>query len=96
MSIEQRANIKFCFKLGKTFTETFQLMQQVYDDNCLSRGRVHEWYTRFKNGREDINDDPHAGQANFVITPDSIEKVRDFLKIGNVQRFDSSHFDRIS
>ena len=81
MSIEQRANIKFCFKLGKTFTETFQLMQQVYGDNCLSRGRVHEWYTRFKNGREDINDDPHVGQAKFVITPDSIEKVRDFLKI---------------
>ncbi|KAG5324965.1 SETMR methyltransferase, partial [Acromyrmex heyeri] len=81
MSIEQRANIKFCFKLGKTFTETFQLMQQVYGDDCLSRGRVHEWYTRFKNGREDINDDPHVGQAKFVITPESIEKVRDFLNI---------------
>ena len=25
MSFEQRANIKFCFKIGKTFTETFQL-----------------------------------------------------------------------
>lgn len=81
MSIEQRANIKFCFKLGKTFTETFQLMQQVYGDDCLSRGRVHEWYTRFKIGREDINDDPHVGQAKFVITPESIEKVREFLKI---------------
>ncbi|KAG5318562.1 MOS1T transposase, partial [Pseudoatta argentina] len=81
MSIEQRANIKFCFKLGKTFTETFQLMQQVYGDDCLSRGRVHEWYTRFKNGREDINDDSHVGQAKFVITPESIEKVRDFLNI---------------
>ncbi|KAG5329698.1 GVQW3 protein, partial [Acromyrmex charruanus] len=80
MSIEQRANIKFCFKLDKTFTETFQLMQQVYGDDCLSRGRVHEW-TRFKNGREDINDDPHVGQAKFVITPESIEKVRDFLNI---------------
>ncbi|XP_018406162.1 PREDICTED: putative uncharacterized protein FLJ37770 [Cyphomyrmex costatus] len=81
MSIEQRANIKFCFKLGKTFTETFQLMQQVYGDDCLSRGRVHEWYTRFKNGRKDINDDSHVGQAKFVITPESIEKVRDFLNI---------------
>ncbi|KAG5333594.1 GVQW3 protein, partial [Acromyrmex heyeri] len=56
-------------------------MQQVYGDDCLSRGRVHEWYTRFKNGREDINDDPHVGQAKFVITPESIEKVRDFLNI---------------
>ncbi|KAG5338749.1 MOS1T transposase, partial [Acromyrmex charruanus] len=86
MSIEQRANIKFCFKLGKTFTETFQLMQQVYGDDCLSRGRVHEWYTRFKNGREDINDDPHVGQAKFVITPESIEKMRDFLYLGVLRR----------
>ena len=45
MSFEQRANIKFCFKIGKTFTETFQLMKQVYGDDCLSRSR----------GREDIN-----------------------------------------
>jgi len=29
MSFEQRANIKFCFKIGKTFTETFQLMKQA-------------------------------------------------------------------
>ncbi|EGI68668.1 FLJ37770-like protein, partial [Acromyrmex echinatior] len=26
MNFEQRANIKFCFKLGKTFTETHNLM----------------------------------------------------------------------
>ena len=35
MNFEQRANIKFCLKLGKTFTETFELMKQVYGDNCL-------------------------------------------------------------
>ena len=81
MSIEQRANIKFCFKLGKTFSETFQLMQQDFGDDCLSHGRVHEWYTSIKNGREDINDDLHVGQPKFVITPESIGKVSDFLKI---------------
>ena len=81
MSIEQRANIKFCFKLGKTFTETFQLMSQVYGNDCLSRGRIHDWFTRFKNGREDINDDQHVGQLKFVLTGRSIEKVRNFLKI---------------
>ncbi len=46
MSFEQRANIKFCFKIGKTFTETFQLMKQVYGDDCLSRSRVHKWFQR--------------------------------------------------
>ena len=34
--MEQTANIKFCFKLGKTAAETLELMRQVYGDNCLS------------------------------------------------------------
>jgi hypothetical protein len=33
---EQRANSKFCFKMGKTATETFQLIKQAYGDNGLS------------------------------------------------------------
>ncbi|EGI70146.1 FLJ37770-like protein [Acromyrmex echinatior] len=46
MNFEQRANIKFCFKLGKTFTETHNLMKQVYGDNCVARASVYDqWYT---------------------------------------------------
>ena len=48
MNFGQRANIKFCLKLGKTFTGRFELMKQVYGDNCLFRARVHEWFKRFK------------------------------------------------
>ena len=54
MNFGQRANIKFCLKLGKNFTERFGLMKQVYGDNCLFRDRVHEWFKRFKEGCEDI------------------------------------------
>ena len=52
MSFEQRANIKFCFKISKTFIKTFELMKTVYGDDCLFRARVHEWFTRFRDGRE--------------------------------------------
>ena len=69
-----------CLKLGKTFTERFELMKQVYGDNCLFRDRVHEWFKRFKEGREDIKDDEHPGQESFVITPSNIEIVREFIK----------------
>ena len=44
MNFGQRANIKFCLKLGKTFTKRFELMKQVYGDNFLFRARVHEWF----------------------------------------------------
>ena len=80
MNFEQRANIKFCLKLGKTLTETFELMKQVYSDNCLSRARIHEWFKRFKEGREDIKDDEHPDQKSFVITPSNIEIVCEFIK----------------
>ncbi|EGI63424.1 FLJ37770-like protein [Acromyrmex echinatior] len=80
MNFEQRANIKFCFKLGKTFTETHNLMKQVYGDNCVARASVYEWYTRFKNGREDINDDAHTGRPKSTINENSIEVVRNFIK----------------
>ena len=80
MNFEQRANIKFCFKLGKTFTETHNLMKQVYGDNCVARTSVYEWYTRFKNGREDINDDAHTGRPKSTINENSIEVVRNFIK----------------
>jgi len=49
-------------------------------DDCLSRSRVHEWFQRFQNGREDINDDEHVGQPKSVITESSIETVREFKK----------------
>jgi hypothetical protein len=35
--LEQRANIKFCFKPSKTTTETFHLIKLAYRDNALSR-----------------------------------------------------------
>jgi len=28
----------------KTFTETFQMLQQAYGEDCLSRTKCHEWY----------------------------------------------------
>ena len=80
MSFEQRANIKFYFKIGKTFTETFELMKKVYGDDCLCRARVHEWFTRFRDGREDINDNEHTGRPKSVITENSIEIVSEFIK----------------
>ena len=43
---EQSVCVKFYFKLGKTFTETFQLLQQAYREDCLSRKHCHEWYQR--------------------------------------------------
>ena len=60
--MEQRVNISFCFKHGKKFAETYELLKKVYGVDCTSRTQVYTWFTRFKNGRDDLNDDPRPGR----------------------------------
>jgi len=72
--MEQRANIKFCFKLGKTAAETVELMRQVYGDNCLSPVQIFRWYARFKSGVETIEDEARPGCPFSVRNADSLRK----------------------
>ena len=48
---EQRICIKLCFKIGKTATETYQLLQQAYGEDAMGRTQVFDWFRRFKEGR---------------------------------------------
>jgi len=56
-STEQRICIKFCFKIGKTATETYQLLQQAYGEDAMGRTQVFDWFRRFKEGRISGRDD---------------------------------------
>ena len=80
MTIEQRNNIKFCVKLGKTATETLKMLRGVYGDSSMFRTRVFEWNTRFVEGREDVNDDPKSGSPCTSTTVANIEKVRQLVR----------------
>jgi hypothetical protein len=45
--MEQRAAIKFCVKLKKTATETFEMLKNTYGEACLSRTSMFEWHKRY-------------------------------------------------
>lgn len=77
MNIDQRTNIKFCFKLGKAFTKTHHMRK--HDDDCLSRSRIYEWFKRFKEGREDLQDE-RSGRQKDVVNEKNAEIVREFIK----------------
>jgi hypothetical protein len=77
---EQRVCVKFCFKLGKTVTETFQMLQQAYGKDCLSRTQCYEWYQLFKSGRTSIENDPKSGRTSSSTGDDHIEKVRSVIR----------------
>jgi hypothetical protein len=59
---EQRASVKFCFKLGKTFLETFKMLKQTFWDEAMIRTQTHEWYKHFKEGQISISDNEGSGQ----------------------------------
>jgi hypothetical protein len=58
---QQRVCIKFCQKLGKTATEMYEMLQ-AFGETALSWFKTFEWYSRFKNDRTSIGDDPHTGR----------------------------------
>jgi hypothetical protein len=60
--MEQRINIKFCLKTGNTASEMLALVTLPYDEYAIKKSSVFERYRRFKEGREDVQDDPRSGQ----------------------------------
>jgi len=78
--MEQRTNIKFCFKLGKTAAETVEMMRQVYGDNCLSRAQIFRWYARFKSGVETTEDKARPRRPVSVCNEGLIAKVRERIQ----------------
>ena len=60
-SREQRYAIKFCTKLGKSGSETLQLLMTAYGDAVLSSAQVLRWHKAFKDRRESTEDEQHAG-----------------------------------
>lgn len=72
---QQRVNIKFLTKLKKSATETYNLLTEIYGDQCLSRTQVFEWFKKFKEGREDVGDDPKSGRPSTARTRENVEKV---------------------
>ena len=65
-SLEERYAIKFCFKLEKSATETYGMLQTAF--SCMNRASVFEWHKRFKEGRESVRDDERCGRSKEVNT----------------------------
>ena len=56
--------MKFCFKTGKTASETYELLKPAFGDKYLRRSKVFIWFNKFKNGRESVEDDPRPGRLS--------------------------------
>ena len=73
-TLEERSAIKFCFKLGKSATETYEMLQTAFRPSCMNRASVFEWHKRFKEAIESVRDDEMCGRSKEVNRPELIGK----------------------
>ncbi|XP_041379219.1 histone-lysine N-methyltransferase SETMAR-like [Gigantopelta aegis] len=64
LKLEQRANIKFCVKLGKSATESLEMLKQAYRNEAMSRDR---WIT-IKEFADIVN--VSFGTVHAILTSD--------------------------
>lgn len=65
---EQFAAIRFCYRLGKSATETLGMLTAAYKDDALPRSTVFWWFKEFKDGRMTITKAGGPGVSASAVT----------------------------
>lgn len=58
---EQRVCITFWVKLGKSATETFEMIKKAFEDEAMSCSKTFKWHKKCIEGREATCDEFHVG-----------------------------------
>jgi histone-lysine N-methyltransferase SETMAR len=77
---EQRVAIKSCFKAALSVAETLVSLQKAYGNEAVKRSKVFRWYSRFRNGRELVENDERGGRPKSNQTEVNIAGVFDWVK----------------
>ena len=80
MALEQRTNLKFLVRLGKSPTEAFKMLQLVYGDETMARSSVFEWHKRFRDGLEEVEDTARSGRPSTSRTEENVDRVRQMIR----------------
>ena len=77
---DKRICIKFRFQLGEMSSETIQMIQKAYGNECMSKTRIKEWYNRFKEGRTSVDSGSRSVRPSTTKKLDNIERARLAIK----------------
>jgi len=55
------------------------MLKEAFGEQALRQARTSEWFKRFKNGRESVQDDKHSGQPSTCTTPEMIAEVLEVI-----------------
>ena len=62
-------------------TETLILLQKAYENEALNRSNVFRWYSKFRDGRDLVEDDERRGRLKSTRTEVKIAAVVDRSKM---------------
>jgi len=55
------------------------MLKEAFGEQALSQARTFEWFKRFKDGRESVEDRKHSGRPPTCTNPEMIAKVREVI-----------------
>ena len=61
--------------IGKSAGEKLALLTVAYDEYAMKKLSVFEWRRWFKEGQEDVQDDPRSGQPKTQRTDANVDRV---------------------
>lgn len=67
-------------KIGKSVTETFEMLKIAFREETMCRTQTYEWWKRFREVRTSVDDDPRSGRPSTSKTDDNVAKVREVFR----------------
>ena len=77
--MDQRICIKFCVKNEMKCNKVCEMLTKAYGESAMSKIRVYEWYKRFQDGREEVEDGERPGRPITSTTDENVEKVKEMV-----------------
>jgi hypothetical protein len=66
-------------KIGKSVTETFEMLKIAFGEEAMCRTQTYEWWKRFKEARTSVDDDPRSGWPSASKIDNNVPKVREVI-----------------
>jgi predicted HTH transcriptional regulator len=79
LELEQRMNIKFLVKLGKSGNKIRVMLVQVYEDNAMKKRAVYKWVKCFSEGRKSVTDEERSERPATSRTEENNAKIHQIV-----------------
>ncbi|CAF1165926.1 unnamed protein product [Rotaria sordida] len=83
-----RYYIKIRTGLGINAKTICEELTETLGSDASAYSTLKKWAQRFREGREDVRDDPRSGRPVSVLTDDNIERVRQIIEDDSHSTYD--------